>query len=173
MTTETKTEKEKRIGIEVTNKHNLSHDSTQFKVYTKSEPKEFDGDWSKVGYSTSPTYHPTISNALKHIAIDECKVVLDAYYEIKDFGEKFDYLVGSLHNDRLINADIWFEQFKLKENADSDYSKLEKKYKEKCTECSGLNKEIRKLKGLNDESDATADVDTSEMVADNPDMSIR
>jgi len=141
-------------GIQLTDIHLLSYDKYQFKLYTKIAPKDFDGNWENINFSSnSLTYHPTILNALRWVDIDECKIVLEAYYKLKDFDKQFQKLLKEPHDERLKNADVWFSQFKLNEDTMELYNK-------KCKECDNLRKENRKLKGLSDEEDAVADVNS-------------
>lgn len=143
-------------GIVLTERHMLKFDSKQFRLHIKNMPKDFKG-WDKVNYS-SVSNHPTISNLIKHISIDECKDILKAYYEIKDFGEKFDELMKNPHYERLDIATKWFEQFLFT-------SELQDKYENKCKELKEVkdqlkiaDKKIAKYLDMSDESDAVSDV---------------
>lgn len=170
---ESKFDREVRIGIVLTNRNLLSFDQFQFKLYVKNEPKDFDGDWSEVQYSQKQTYHPTILNAMKHISIDECKDVLQAYYDLEDFGERFEELVAKPHNDRVESSVRWFESFMLNDEIEEKNEKLKSELINVRKELSEAKKKIRHYEGLSDEADATGDTDNSDLVEKNPDMSIR
>ena len=153
------------VHIVLTDRHAMSFDTRQFKLYTKSEPKDFDGDWSKVDYTRDNTWHPTIENVIRNIDVDECKEVLKAYHDMKDFGEKFDEMIRNPRHERLDVATRWFESFTLLDEVDSELKKVK-------AELTKAKAELRRLNGLGDEADANADVDPSKTM-ENSDMSIR
>ena len=122
------------VSIQISNKHRLGHDGTQWILWTAlGNPKDKDN----IKYK--PCYPSTLKYALELVSKDELFEAIDNFHVFKDLSDKFDEMFKNPYEDRETAITTWFGSIVLTDE-------VEKKYNVRCRELSKLRSEFKQFK---------------------------